>query len=181
MSDLTIDVLIGVDTMAKLGIGIPLPPKRSKINIVMCTVNRESEKEKFERFLATELSKFKNICGPTDLTEHKICLKTDLSIKQRYRPRNPAMQKIIDDEVREMERAGVIEPSQSPWSSPIVIAKKKDGRLRFCIDFRKVNEVSEKDAYIASSRGHARQTKRCALPLYPRFNKRVLAGPRIPP
>jgi len=46
-----------------------------------------------------------------------------------------------------MERAGVIEPSQSPWSSPIVIAKKKDGRPRFCIDFRKVNEASHKDAY----------------------------------
>jgi len=46
-----------------------------------------------------------------------------------------------------MERAGVIEPSTSPWSSPVVIAKKKDGRPRFCIDFRKVNEVTEKDAY----------------------------------
>jgi len=57
------------------------------------------------------------------------------------------MQKIIDDEVEEMLRNGIIEPSASPWSSPVVIVKKKDGRPRFCIDFRKVNEVTEHDAY----------------------------------
>jgi hypothetical protein len=42
---------------------------------------------------------------------------------------------------------GVIEPSESPWSSPIVLAKKKDGKYRFCIAFQKVNEVTRKDAY----------------------------------
>lgn len=46
-----------------------------------------------------------------------------------------------------MLEAGVIEPSTSPWSSPVVIVKKKNNKYRFCIDFRKVNEVTEKDAY----------------------------------
>jgi len=147
MPDLTVDVLIGVDAMAQLGIGIPPPPKQSRICTAMCTTDYKDEAKTFEQFLATELPKFDSIRGPTNLTEHKIRLKIDLPIKQRYRPRNPAMQRIIDEEIHEMERAGVIEPSQSPWSSPIVIAKKKDGRPRFCIDFRKVNEVSHKDAY----------------------------------
>ncbi|KMQ85099.1 reverse ribonuclease integrase, partial [Lasius niger] len=57
------------------------------------------------------------------------------------------MQAIIDREVNEMEAAGVIEASHSAWSSPVVIMKKKDGKHRFCIDFRRVNEVTEKDAY----------------------------------
>jgi hypothetical protein len=57
------------------------------------------------------------------------------------------MQGIIDEEVDKMLAEGVIEPSGSPWSSPIVLAKKKDGKYRFCIDFRKVNEVTRKDAY----------------------------------
>ena len=41
---------------------------------------------------------------------------------------------------------GVIEHSNGPWSSPIVLVKKKDGSTRFCADFRKVNDVTRKDA-----------------------------------
>lgn len=46
-------------------------------------------------------------------------------IKQRYQPRNPAMQKIIDEEAGKMQADGIIEDSKSAWSSPVVIAKKK--------------------------------------------------------
>ncbi len=46
-----------------------------------------------------------------------------------------------------MLRLGVIEPSRSPWSSPIVMVPKPDGTLRFCNDFRRLNEVSEFDSY----------------------------------
>lgn len=46
-----------------------------------------------------------------------------------------------------MSELGVIEPSDSEWSSPIVIVPKKDGSLRICIDFRKLNAMSFFDAY----------------------------------
>ena len=46
-----------------------------------------------------------------------------------------------------MLEKGVIQLSDSPWSSPIVLAKK-DGSVRFCIDYRKVNAITRKDAYL---------------------------------
>ena len=41
----------------------------------------------------------------------------------------------------------VIQPSQSPWASRIVLVKKKDGKLRFCVDYRALNSITKKDVY----------------------------------
>ena len=41
----------------------------------------------------------------------------------------------------------VVEPCDSPWSSPVVLVRKKDGKIRFCVDYRQVNAVTRKDSY----------------------------------
>ena len=54
---------------------------------------------------------------------------------------------IIRDEVKSMLEKGVIQPSKSPYSAPIVLQTKKDGSWRFCVDYRKLNDVTVKDAF----------------------------------
>ena len=50
-------------------------------------------------------------------------------------------------QVQQMLSSGVIRPSNSPWASPVVMVKKKDGSLRFCVDFRQLNEATIKDVH----------------------------------
>src|SRR4029434_8245823 len=53
----------------------------------------------------------------------------------------------IRQEVETMLEMGIIEPSHSEWSCPIVLVPKKDGTMRFCMDFRKLNSISAFDPY----------------------------------
>ncbi|CAF1570065.1 unnamed protein product [Adineta ricciae] len=54
---------------------------------------------------------------------------------------------IINDQIKEMLDNRIIRPSSSPWSSPVVIIPKKDGSPRFCVDYRRLNLITERDVY----------------------------------
>ena len=68
-------------------------------------------------------------------------------ISQRLRPMAPAERTIVREEVQKMMEQSVIRPSSSPWASPIVLVKKKDGSTRFCVDYRKLNDITIKDVF----------------------------------
>ncbi|UYV63402.1 K02A2.6-like [Cordylochernes scorpioides] len=53
----------------------------------------------------------------------------------------------IQQEVDKMLDAGIIRHSESPWSLPVILVKKKDGNWRFCVDYRRLNKVTKKDVY----------------------------------
>ena len=58
-----------------------------------------------------------------------------------------ALRRKVDELVQEMLDQEVIEPSGSPWASPIVLVQKKDGGVRFCVDYRRLNQVMKLDEF----------------------------------
>ena len=86
--------------------------------------------------------------GRTNIVKHTIDTGDAKPIKQAARRMNEFQRKIADEEIDKMLAKDVIFPCESPWASPIVLVKKKGvNNWRFCIDFRKLNAVSKKDAY----------------------------------
>jgi len=105
------------------------------------------EEEQLRDVVNAFFSKQPERLGCTSLVEHVIDTGDAQPIKQRYYPLSPAMQKVMDDELNRMLREGIVEPSKSSWSSPVVLIKKKDNTIRFCVDYRKLNQVTKRDAY----------------------------------
>ena len=86
--------------------------------------------------------------GRTDRVLHQINTGTAAPIRQPPRRLPLGKREIEKQEISKLLQRGVIEPSQSPWSSPVVLVTKKDGTPRLCIDYRLVNNlVINKDAY----------------------------------
>ena len=85
--------------------------------------------------------------GKTDLIKHHIKLSDYTPFKQPYRRIPPHFYEEVRALLKEMLELGAIRRSQSPWCSPIVLVRKKDGKLRFCIDLRKLNMRTIKDNY----------------------------------
>ncbi|KAH8252069.1 hypothetical protein KR032_003263, partial [Drosophila birchii] len=93
---------------------------------------------------------FERMQGVSNAATHKIYLTDDKPIKQRNYPRNPKQQAIIDEQVNELLSLGLIERSRSPCSAPVVLVRKKNNEWRMCIDYRLLNDKTEKDAYPGS-------------------------------
>ena len=77
--------------------------------------------------------------------------------------------------IQRMPDKNIISPSQSPWSSPVILVRKKDGSLRFCVDYHKVNSVTRKDAYLLPRIGYSRYAGRVIMVHYLRSPQWVLA------
>ena len=85
--------------------------------------------------------------GKTNLVKHKIELTDYTLIKDTYHRIPPHQYEEVRKHLKEMLDVGAIRRSNSPWASPVVLVRKKDGSLRFCIDLRKLNARTIKDAY----------------------------------
>ena len=114
---------------------VGLNPKQSKEVSVLLTK------------YANIFSEGENDIGRNGIIKHKIDTGTAHPIKQPMRRVPMHMNSEVDSQIDQMIKKDVIQPSKSPWSSGIVLVKKKDGSTRFCIDYRRLNDVTIKDAY----------------------------------
>jgi transposase InsO family protein len=85
--------------------------------------------------------------GTTHMVEHRIDTGEARPIKQAARRLPKVREHVVEEALEEMTKAKAVRPSESPWSSPIVLVKKKDGTIRFCVDYRELNAVTKTDAY----------------------------------
>ena len=85
--------------------------------------------------------------GKTDLVKHSIKLTDETPFKEPYRRIPPGLFEKVRMHLKEMLDSGAIRESESPYSSNVVLVRKKDGSLRFCIDFRKLNSRTIRDSY----------------------------------
>ncbi|GBM69541.1 Retrovirus-related Pol polyprotein from transposon 297 [Araneus ventricosus] len=100
------------------------------------------------------LQEFQNLFSTSDsdvgrcnMTQHRINTCNHPPINQYPRRLHLAKKEEAERVVKEMVDNGIIEESSEPWASPIVLVKKKDGSTRFCVDYRKLNEITIKDSY----------------------------------
>lgn len=85
--------------------------------------------------------------GRTHLAVHDINTGDAKPIRQPPRRVPLALQPEMEKELKRMLETGVIKPGQSPWASPVVLVRKKDGKIRFCVDYRRLNSVTVFDSY----------------------------------
>ncbi len=83
----------------------------------------------------------------SSVVEHVIDTGDHPPIKQRSYRTAHKVQEQIREQVNEMLENGIIRGSNSPWASPVVLVLKKDGSVRFCTDYRKLNAITRKDSY----------------------------------
>ena len=129
----------------------PSPPAASKplsqppVLEHLSPIQQQQLKDLFQDF-SDIISQGEDDLGCTPLLQHTIETKGP-PLRQPYRRQNPAVRQEEMAQVQQMLTSGVIRPSNSPWASPVVMVKKKDGSLCFCVDFRQLNAATIKDAH----------------------------------
>lgn len=145
------DVYLGIDFWSAFGLAprlveeISCPPK----NVDRSNMHQLNEEQSRRLKETTDLFPSSDVdgLGKTTLLQHVIDTGAHEPVKQRYYAISPGVQQLIDIELERMLKLGVVEPSQSPWSSPMVLIRKDTGKNRLCLDSRELNKLTVKDAY----------------------------------
>ena len=123
-----------------------LTAKESSSDVNVCKELDADKVHEIREVLAKHNTVLTDLPGQSNLVNHDIKLTSADPLRSKPYPLPHALRDTIKDEVKSMLKMRVIEPSESPYASPIVLVMKKDGTQQFCIDFRRLNRITIFDA-----------------------------------
>ncbi|XP_015118746.1 uncharacterized protein LOC107042262 [Diachasma alloeum] len=152
----------GIELMSELGISAKrIPPRRVLVANSQLEVVKEASKtpltpgegqqSQLQQLLDEKIPVIEGSPPSSKLAPHKIVDESHEPIRQRVRLASHHLKLTMWKEVDDMLNDGIIKPSASDWNSPAVMVDKPSRKYRFCIDFRRVNEVTKKDAYLVAN------------------------------
>ncbi|CAF4355389.1 unnamed protein product, partial [Rotaria sp. Silwood2] len=127
---------------------ISFPPRANIENLIDHIIDPQ-EKNQIRIILEQHMKVFdtSHVTQANTPIQHTINIGDSLPISSRLYSRTIQQRSDLQNEIHQMLQANQIRPSNSPWSSPVIIHKKKDGGIRFLVDYRKLNAVTKKDSF----------------------------------
>ncbi|GES83881.1 KRAB-A domain-containing protein [Rhizophagus clarus] len=110
----------------------------------------DEQRRMFQEFMNRHVNLFTwepDDFGRTSVVKHGIDTGNVVPIKQRFYQTSYKNQLFIKEEIQRLLKAGLIVPSRSQWTSPVVVVEKKNGKKRLCVDYWKLNKVTKRDCY----------------------------------
>jgi len=129
--------------------GVPtlhLVQKESLKDVKLAPTLTPDQREEVTEVLRHETRIFTDTPLRTELVTFRLNLLQREPVRTKAYPVPHAQREVVAKEIRDMLALGVIEPAASPYNSPVVLVKKKDGSIRFCIDYRRLNQITVFDA-----------------------------------
>ncbi|KAI9555914.1 enzymatic polyprotein [Daphnia sinensis] len=137
----------GILGSVQLEEGSPAEPLDNLENVIIDPDLSLKKKGKLMELLYTHRHCLSTRKGETKLVQHVIETGNTKPISCAPYRVSMVERRLINDQVKKMLEGGIIQQSSSPWSSPVVLVKKKSGEIRFCVDYRRLNAVTERDVY----------------------------------
>ena len=117
------------------------------LSAVECTPEQREKLETLFRKHASVFTENENDLGYTETVKHKIPTINQVPVAQPYRRISPNQFQEAKDHIRRLLDGGIIRESHSPYAVPIVLVRKKDGSLRLCVDYRRLNSKTVRDQF----------------------------------
>ena len=126
---------------------LPRTPVGVLHRLVDCTEEQRQLRESLLKNHAHAFATSSDDLGYTDAVHHKIRTADDIPVTQPHLRVPPTQYQEVKDHIHKLLDNGIIRESHSPYASPVVLVRKKDGSLRLCVDYRKLNAKTVKDAF----------------------------------